>query len=476
VPDRTEANDIVARDAILKPRLHISPGIGWINDPNGPLFHDGRYHLYYQYNPAEAVHQDIRWGHATSTDLVSWQAEPVAIHPSTEWDRDGVYSGMTISDGDDVVAFFSGSRKNLRYQPVLRAVSQDGGYAFGQAQQVVPEPEAELGVDEYRDPFVWHDGRVWKMLVGASLLDNVGAALLYESSDQLDWKAQGVFASGRAKDTYLASGVDAGNMWEVPQYVVVDGVPGLLVSAFRRGTGPMRVFVLTGKPGEASFGTAACRYLDDGPDFFAASVLTEPGGRVLVWGWGRESLRVPPPAATWSGLLTFPRELRRRTDGHLGSWPVSELDRLRGRELGTISAGRTVTGVPRAFELAATLTAGDDPTDLSLTFDGDGLGISVRYSPADRTVVVDPIGGYDAATIRVPGDEHEIRLRWFFDHSVSELFVSGGGVATHRVYPPVSGSFTMAAARGQIHATVWELRVPQPSSTVHRLDEAPVAG
>jgi beta-fructofuranosidase len=442
----------------LEPIAHIHPvGGGWINDPNGPIVLDGLYHVYFQYNPVEARHQGIRWGHAVSVDLVRWELRPVAITPTTELDRDGVYSGMTLRDGDDVVAFYSGYREDRRYQPVLRAVSTDGGESFGTAVQVVAEPPPELGVDEYRDPFVWREGETWRMLVGSALPDNVGAALLYESADQLVWEARGAFASAHAREMHEAWGVDTGNMWEVPQYVEPDGVPTLLVSAFRRGTGPMRVFVLTGARETDRFTPRACRYLDDGPDWFAASVLTEADGRVLVWGWGRESLRTPTPMAGWAGLLSFPRELRLRADGQVGSFPPAELIRLRGGEPRQLVAGAGPVEVPRAFEMRLDAPAPEGSVHIRLAF-ADGLGVTVRFDSSSRTVVVDPEGPYDAARIDA-GDDGPLELRWFFDHSVSELFVSTGGVATHRIYPPCDGAFTIElSGDGSVTADVWELR------------------
>ncbi len=442
---------------LLRPIAHMYPSAGgWINDPNGPIKIDGEYHLYYQYNPQAALHQDIRWGHSVSSDLVRWEERPVAISPTNDLDRDGVYSGMTVAEGAETVAFFSGYRKDRRYQPVLRAVSVDGGNSFGPAVQVVSEPSPALDVDEYRDPFVWKEGGSWKMLVGAALPNNLGAALLYESKDQVTWTGRGLFASAHARDMHEAWGVDTGNMWEVPQYVEVDGTPVLLVSAFRRGTGPMRVFALTGERAGDSFQEEACRYLDNGPDWFAASVLTEDDGRVLVWGWGRESLRTPAPMTTWSGLLSLPRELRLKQDGQVGSWPAAELDQLRAGTAHPIAANAGPVEIPRAFELRLEVPESSEVVDVRLGF-SDGLGVRVRVDPSWQTVTVDPEGAYDAAVIDVAG-EGPVELRWFFDHSVSELFVSTGGVATHRIYPPSDGAFSLEiSGASETVAEFWEL-------------------
>ncbi|MBE0689378.1 MAG: hypothetical protein IH587_04570, partial [Anaerolineae bacterium] len=81
-----------------RPRYHFLPPSGWMNDPNGVIEIDGRYHLFYQYNPHGAVWDKIQWGHAFSDDLVHWHDQPVALTPDTPGlDETGVWSGCAVS-------------------------------------------------------------------------------------------------------------------------------------------------------------------------------------------------------------------------------------------------------------------------------------------------------------------------------------------------------------------------------------------
>src|ERR1700757_497870 len=83
----------------LRPQYHLLPAHNWMNDPNGPIYFRGRYHMFHQYNPQEAIWGNMSWAHATSTDLIHWQHEPVALSPTPGGpDRAGVFSGSAVLD------------------------------------------------------------------------------------------------------------------------------------------------------------------------------------------------------------------------------------------------------------------------------------------------------------------------------------------------------------------------------------------
>lgn len=96
------------------PVAHLRPPRNWINDPNGLVFHDGHYHVCYQYNPHGATHANMHWGHFRSPDLLSWEPLPVALSPTPGGlDADGCFSGNAVSDGERLVAFYSAHRRPL---------------------------------------------------------------------------------------------------------------------------------------------------------------------------------------------------------------------------------------------------------------------------------------------------------------------------------------------------------------------------
>src|ERR1700685_2094789 len=93
----------------LRPRYHLLPAHNWMNDPNGPIFFDGRYHMFHQYNPQAAVWGNMNWAHATSPDMIHWQHEPIALSPTPGGpDRDGVFSGSAVLDNGKPTMIYTG--------------------------------------------------------------------------------------------------------------------------------------------------------------------------------------------------------------------------------------------------------------------------------------------------------------------------------------------------------------------------------
>src|SRR5579859_3332895 len=93
----------------LRPQYHLLPAHNWMNDPNGPIFFRGRYHMFHQYNPQGAVWGNMNWAHATSADMIHWKHEPVALSPTPGGpDRDGVFSGSAVIDRGTPTVIYTG--------------------------------------------------------------------------------------------------------------------------------------------------------------------------------------------------------------------------------------------------------------------------------------------------------------------------------------------------------------------------------
>lgn len=212
----------VTKAVAWRPRYHYSPQRHWMNDPNGLVFFDGEYHLYYQYNPQGAQWGHISWGHAVSRDLVSWQELPLAIAAT---DRVMAFSGSVVVDHDNtggfapagsaapaLVAFFTGFDPVTKIQSQHLAVSLDHGRSY---TAYAGNPVIDIGSTEFRDPKVfWHaPTRRWVMLVVAALEQQVW---FYTSTNLKNWVKVSTFGP---------AGTAAGNIWEVPELVAlpIDG-------------------------------------------------------------------------------------------------------------------------------------------------------------------------------------------------------------------------------------------------------------
>ncbi|WP_171112811.1 MULTISPECIES: glycoside hydrolase family 32 protein [unclassified Streptomyces] len=466
------------------PAIHLRPPAHWINDPNGLVFHDGHYHVYFQYNPHSARHADMHWGHYRSPDLIHWELLPVALAPTPGGDdKDGVWSGSAVSHDGRLTAFYSARHNDRWHQPVTSAVSSDGGTTFTKRGRLLI-PEAAEGTTMFRDPYVWKDGDRWRMLVGAALADGRGAALAYASDDLDDWSYEGVFLARPPHP--LRDGRNTEEGWECAQYAAFpDGTGAVLAGAWDPQEGASCAIYWPGREQNGEFQAVATPHLlDHGPDFYAPALLRTPDGRWLMWAWiweARDEERVGAPStwtdeAGWAGMLSLPRELAPGTDGELVQRPARELLALRG-ERRIAAAGKASAEQPadlgevaRATDLTVTLERGGR---LRLLTSPDGIEyLDIVHHLVTGELVVDR----DHASLdprakggswRIPSEGPTATLRILLDHSVAEIFTASGRTLTVRFYPVGDGPWRVqmgATGVGSAAYTVgaWDLTPPEP--------------
>jgi beta-fructofuranosidase len=294
-----------------RPRLHFTPHRGWLNDPHGVVWADGRYHLFFQHNPA-APRWDpaVSWGHATSADLVEWAEQPVALAPGPG--EVGCWSGSVVLSDRGVPTLFY-----TRIAPggtalgrVARAVGDPslGSWRREPSAAVIEPPDGE--VLEFRDPYVWRAAEGWRMIAGARLAGDVGAALQYRSDDLLTWSYDGVLAQRPSTER---AGAWTGSMWECPQLFPLDGAWVLLVSVLHDGT-LHNVAYAVGDYDGRRFTPQVWGEFGHGPAMYATTTFTDRDGRRCAISWLREA-GVAPDGSAWSGALSVPWVLR--LDGDL---------------------------------------------------------------------------------------------------------------------------------------------------------------
>jgi len=467
------------------PRAHLRPPAHWINDPNGLVFHDGAYHVFFQYNPGGVRHTDMHWGHARSHDLLHWDLLPLALAPLPDGeDADGVWSGNAVSLDARVVAFYAARRNDRWWQPVAGAVSDDGVRFNRMAELLVEQPPPDTVM--FRDPYVWHDRDRWRMLVGAALADGRGAAVQYVSGDLQHWDYVGPFLAQHP--TALPGGGNTEEGWECVQFASLAPDRGALVlSAWDPADGAAGTAVYLGEDCAETFEPHVLQRFDYGPDLYAPALLHAPDGRWLAWGWvweARDEPRVGAPSAWtdevgWAGMLSLPRELT-LTEHGLHQAPAREIDRLRGRQ--RLEIGHAVAldeeveigRLGRCADLVATLgrTAdGAGAAGLRLVMSADGREhLDIRLDAATGDLVVDreaastdpraKRGAWRVPTGVPAGGSVDIRA--VIDHSVVEVFTSAGQALTMRFYPTGDAVWRLRAAgtgtgRAPLAVTAWDL-------------------
>ena len=333
------------------PALHRVHPRGWLNDPNGILrTDDGRWHVFFQYNPAAPRHENIHWGHMSSPDLVSWRQEPLGPTPRPgEADQDGCWSGVGLIDrsadpaGAPTLVYSGVDGVDNQLARVLVARLEETAAELVEPGVVAADIPPIPGLIGVRDPFVLTlGGRRWG-IQGAGIREGDGyvpAILLYSCDDLERWEYVGQLLRG---DDPVAAEHAPADLWECPQLVEVDGRWVLLLSLWRHpdrgGRSTIQVNYLVGdltqdSDGIPRFAPSTGGQVDLGPDFYAPQAVVD-SERVLLWGWsweGLERTQEQTDAQGWAGTLTFPRELRLDGDLLLARAP-DELRALRGGRL-----------------------------------------------------------------------------------------------------------------------------------------------
>ncbi|MHA7299666.1 glycoside hydrolase family 32 protein [Pseudarthrobacter sp. MDT1-22] len=481
------------------PHFHPRPAQGWINDPNGISHLNGRYHVFFQYNPASARHHKIAWGHISSADLVRWEEHPVALRPQDGGpDEYGCWTGVVTDDGGVPTAAYSGVRGDGGHSQVVISRGSADLVSWTQDGHVAASMPADPMVTAVRDPFIFRFNGKRYAMQGAGLASGHAALLLYTVEDLADWKYQGIWLTS---ENPVAAARTPAEIWECPQLVRVPSVSS--AESLESGSGSdassddawvmMFSLWLSGDDHEHAngvghligslaedpatglpvFSPETGGKSDLGRDFYAPQIvqlqdgagagapgdpvsssalaaLAEPKG--LLWGWanegpGRDGRRgrsqAEIDAAGWAGVLTHPRLLS-VVDGSLAVAPAPEVDAYRGAQLAAQAAGSVE--LPAYAEAVVTAHSGgpgalaaDDVVELSLVADGS--------TEAGQVVFSGPLAA---------GEE----LRVFVDASLVEVYRSGSVATTLRAYPAPGERWVLRLPEAAA-ADVWQLAQPK---------------
>lgn len=415
-------------DDPLRPIFHLQTRANWINDPNGPIYFDGEYHMFFQHNPYGDSWGNMSWGHVVSRDLVTWQHLPIVLTPTpNSYDKDGVFSGCCVDDNGTMTIIYTGVSPEV--QCIAR--SEDHGRTFSKysGNPVIAEPPVK-DVTGFRDPFVWKEGEWWYGVIGSGIQGVGGTAFLYRSKNLQDWDYLNPIATG------------FGHMWECPNFFSLGEKWLLAVSPYGEckytlGDFDGRYFT----PGE-------WRRMDYGgrAGFYAPNCLVDARGRRIMWGW------ITGPGsdgAPWNGMLTLPRLLTLCDKHRLRLQPLPELQALRSAHKHVdemLLEPRSEFLIPDFRSTTCEIVVEFDPGGTS------GFGIDVLRSADgqekerifyDHLNLTLSSGDKSGDFQLLPGEESVI-LHIFVDRSVFEVFANYRECLTRRVYPKNSNNLGIA--------------------------------
>jgi len=440
---------------MIRPRLHFTPPGGWMNDPNGLVYLDGEYHLFYQHHPNGLTWGPMHWGHAVSRDLLRWQHLPIALYP----DEVGmIYSGSAVVDWSNTAGFGAGTLVAVfTYHQADRetqhlAFSLDRGRTWNRYEGnpvLTPPP----GVKDFRDPRVfWHVDH-WVMCLAAG--DEIR---FFVSPDLKVWTPSGEF--GRCGSVE--------GVWETPDLfpLPVDGGPEthwvLTVGVGKGGpAGGSGTQYFVGQFDGSTFTSenppGTILWMDHGSDLYAPqSWNEEPHGRRVMLAWMNNwRYANTVPAETWRGMFSLPRELTlvaTEQGIRLAQQPIREIKAHRGEHLHwrdqAMGPGENLLAGTRGdcLEILADLTP-----DSSVT----RFGFRVRVGAEEATVIVCDMAARTLSVDRtrsgqvsfvdgfaavhsapLPMDGGEVNLRILLDRSSVEVFAGHGRVTlTESIFP-----------------------------------------
>ena len=425
------------------PTFHIAARAGWINDPNGLSYFNGRYQVYFQHHPFGTQWGPMHWGHVSSEDMVTWRREPIAMAPSIEADRDGVFSGSAVV-GDDgkLYAYYTGHRwrnginedeGNLQVQCL--ATSEDG-VTFDKQGVLVECPE---GLLHFRDPKVWRMDDTWFMVFGACSADKRGQVWLYTSTDMKNWEFDRVIFEDPNPDAFM---LECPDMFPLGDKWVIFYCPmGPKPDGYQARNGHNAGYVVGNwAPGGVFEQITDYRPIDWGHPYYAPQTFEAPDGRRIAYGWlGSFTLPVASQEADgWCGQLTVPRELSLDADNHLWARPIDELTRLRTEttDFGAFELGLNADKVLIAdgeaveIELEVDLSATtSERVGLNIHKTAEGCATFVCYDDLAGRVTLDrrTTGNGDRGYRSAPYPGGDIlKLRVLVDRGSVEVFVNDG--------------------------------------------------
>ena len=437
-----------------RPKYHFSPPYGWMNDPCGPVYFEGEYHLFYQWNPNGITWGLPSWGHAVSIDMIHWQDLPVALEPD---DSGSIFSGTVVVDHNDTSGFFSGKAGLVAIyschgsgESQHIAYSSDRGRTWQKYSNnpVLPDRPGKEKWD-FRDPRVFRYGPLglWVMIVGG------GQYRIYHSHDLLQWdfvSELGVFEE--FPDLFSVPVEDESG---VCKWVLSVAGYGYYIGEF---------------DGYSFKAESSYRFADYGFSWQAAYVFNNMPDLRTVWiAWMRDGCK--GPTETWRNNMSLPRELtlRRTPEGLvMAQRPVSEITALYRKHI-SLPSGDLIPGCNPldgihigCFDLELEVEIEPGAEMVLWLRKGGNAGTAIRYNSRSNIVSVDTLyaGAPDMAGLEVSllnqffdarpvlafargyhayynPESKLLKLRVLVDECSVEVFVGEGNpVFSNTIYPP----------------------------------------
>ncbi|MFP5112415.1 GH32 C-terminal domain-containing protein [Bacillaceae bacterium C204] len=473
IPD-TSFDRTVYKGDRYRPNYHFTAPQHWMNEPHAPIYYNGTYHLFYQFNPAGPFWHQIHWGHATSKDMIRWEDSPIALSPTEGTAaRDGVWSGSATYDKNGVpVLFYTAGHDEMKpNQMTGMARAEDANDVnlnhwimkpnpVTIQEENMDTPKGKVMFGQFRDPYVWKDGDKWYQLVGSGIKEAGGTALLYTSEDLEHWKYEKPLMIGdKGKNPRT------GDVWELPFLVPIKNKETgeqkyvFMISPYFMSPSPDAsrftfYWIGTWDPERLEFipDHEDPKSFDYGEHFTGAQGFVDEKGRTIVTSILQDRRSESEKYQSgWAHGAGLPLEIYLNDKQDLGIRPIEEVKSLRREELAsfenvTMDEANKQLGkiqsdqfeIELEFDVSNTKAAGlkllKDPNgqeETTIFYDNERKTIQIDRQRSSKNHDIEK--GIQGGALNLEDDILSVCL--FVDKSIVEAYVNNEISISSRVFP-----------------------------------------
>ena len=436
---------------IWRNKNHIEMPFGLVNDPNGLSYFNGKYHIFYQWNPFGCEHKTKHWALVKTTDFVNFTKPEIILKPEDWFDKNGCYSGGAYVKDDTLKLFYTGNVKNEKderesYQCIVD-YNKDG--SFEKRGPIIPkQPDGYTA--HFRDPMIFVNEGIYYMVLGVQRENLTGAALIYKSDDIEKWELVGELETNMK---------DFGYMWECPNIIKVNddkyaflfSPQGLEAEEFKNQNIYQSGYVI----GNLEFKVpqlknhSEFKEIDMGFDFYAPQVFTHNDKNIMI-GWvgmpDKDSEYPSGENGGWMFPLTLPRVLEYK-DNVLYQKPLKEVENLREKQIVSVKDLNineySLDLDSRNIEIDLELLL-EESTFIDFKFIFRDEYINLTYNKENGVCIIDrnnmKLGGKGIRKFKLNVDK-TLKLHMFIDNSVMEIYYQEGLETTTLMYFPKFDDF-----------------------------------
>lgn len=436
---------------IWRNKNHIEMPFGLVNDPNGLSYFNGKYHIFYQWNPFGCEHKTKHWALVKTTDFVNFTKPEIILKPEDWFDKNGCYSGGAYVKDDILKLFYTGNVKNEKderesYQCIVD-YNKDG--SFEKRGPIIPkQPDGYTA--HFRDPMIFVNEGIYYMVLGVQRENLTGAALIYKSDDIEKWELVGELETNMK---------DFGYMWECPNIIKVNddkyaflfSPQGLEAEEFKNQNIYQSGYVI----GNLDFKVpqlknhSEFKEIDMGFDFYAPQVFTHNDKNIMI-GWvgmpDKDSEYPSGENGGWMFPLTLPRVLEYK-DNVLYQKTLKEVENLREKQIVSVKDLNineySLDLDSRNIEIDLELLL-EESTFIDFKFVFRDEYINLTYNKENGVCIIDrnnmKLGGKGIRKFKLNVDK-TLKLHMFIDNSVMEIYYQEGLETTTLMYFPKFDDF-----------------------------------